>query len=89
MDGSLKQLNRLFELAHDLDRNLNRSFILSLLPGFACVGGVFFLNWGIVTSIMLFNIAVASSLLNGMLPLLRHAKVLTEPSASGQLTSGN
>lgn len=79
MDGTLKQLNHLFELADELDRNLNNSFLLSLLPGLVCVGGVFFLNWGIVTSIMLYNIAVASSLSNAMLPLLRQAKLIASP----------
>ncbi len=88
MDGSLKQLNYLFELAHDLDRNLNRSFLLSLVPGLVCVGGVFFLNWGIITSIMLYNIAVASSLTNAMLPLLRHSKMITGEPARKALADG-
>jgi Cu2+-exporting ATPase len=74
MDGSLNQFIRLLDIANELDTNLTRSTIITIIPGVICVGGVFFLHFGIVSSVMLFNMGLVASVSNGLLPLIRHQR---------------
>lgn len=74
MDGTLKRLIDLLDTAHDLDINLTRSQLLSTVPGVIAMGGVFFLNLGLVGSIMLFNVALVSSISNAFLPMFQHRR---------------
>lgn len=70
MDGTLRNLPRLFELAGQFDRNVRTSFITTFGPSAICVGGVFLFHWGIFTSIALFNASLLLSVVNAMLPAL-------------------
>ncbi|MEM7535892.1 MAG: HAD-IC family P-type ATPase [Chloroflexota bacterium] len=74
MDGSLKQLVSLFDIAQNLDANLNTMTLMTVLPGVVCIGGVFFLHLGIVSAVMLFNIGLVASVSNAMLPLIKHVR---------------
>ncbi|MEM7532946.1 MAG: heavy metal translocating P-type ATPase [Chloroflexota bacterium] len=78
MDGSLKQFNTLFDLAYDLDKNLSNSTTISFIPGLIGIGGVFFLHWGILSTVILYNVGVVASLINAMMPLLRHHRLLPD-----------
>ena len=74
MDGTLNQFIRLLDIANELDTNLTRSTIMTVVPGIICVGGVWFLHFGIVSSVILFNMGLVASLSNGLLPLIKHQK---------------
>ena len=74
MDGTLNQFIRLLEIANDLDTNLTRSSYMTVVPGIICVGGVLFLHFGIVSSLILFNIGLAASVSNALMPLLKHQR---------------
>ena len=74
MDGTLNQFIRLLDIANELDSNLTRSTIMTVVPGIICVGGVWFLHFGIVSSVILFNMGLVASLSNGLLPLIKHQK---------------
>jgi len=71
MDGSLSQLNYLFQLAQDMNKNLKTTLGLTFGSGVICVGGVFFLHFGILSSIVLFNLSLAAGVANAMRPLLQ------------------
>ena len=74
MDGSLKELVALLDIAQNLDANLKTTTIMTVIPGVVCIGGVFFLHFGIVSAVMLFNIGLVASILNAMWPLIMHEK---------------
>ncbi len=50
-----------------MKNNLN----LSIIPGFICLGGVFFLNFGIVSTILLYDASLLVGVWNAMIPILR------------------
>ena len=74
MDGTLNQFIRLLDIANELDSNLSRSSIMTIMPGVICVGGVLFFHFGIVSSLILFNMGLAASVSNALLPLIRHQR---------------
>ncbi|MGB0383949.1 MAG: hypothetical protein ACPGWR_03915 [Ardenticatenaceae bacterium] len=61
MNANLSQLCndtlacRLFDLAHDFDKHMQTSFLLSLAPGVLTIGGALLLGLGITSSV-LFNV---------------------------------
>ncbi|NJP07342.1 MAG: heavy metal translocating P-type ATPase, partial [Chloroflexaceae bacterium] len=72
MDASLSQLTHLFELAHDFDRNMQMNLVTTLIPGVICIGGVFFLHFGVLTAVLLYNAGLVAGVTNAMLPMARH-----------------
>jgi len=74
MDGSLKSLIQLLDIAKELDTNLKTSTMMTILPGLMCVGGIFFFHYGILSSIILYNTALVFSVSNSMYPLLKHKR---------------
>jgi len=83
MDGTLNKLIQLFDIANDLEHNMNRSTILTILPGVICIGGVFFFHFGLFTAIMLNNFGLAASLSNALLPLMKYQKDKSNKQESG------
>ena len=77
MDGSLRQLPKLFALADRLESNMHRNLLAGTVPGIICLGGVFFLNFGIFTACLLAWTGLASGITNAMLPLMNYKQ---EPS---------
>ena len=71
MDGALDQLIDLFVLAERYKRNMRSNYVASMAPGLAVIGGVFLLHFGVVTSIMLYNVGLIGGVVNSMWPLLR------------------
>jgi len=47
MDDTLSQLGDLFNLAENFNKNLTRSFQISVIPELAGIAGVLFLHWGV------------------------------------------
>ncbi len=72
MDGTLKQLIPLLDLANNLDENISKSTIMTVLPGAICICGVFFLHFGLISAIISYNIGLILSILNAMLPRIMH-----------------
>lgn len=74
MDGSLKQLVTLFDMAKTYNSNVKRSFLISLVPTTTTVIGIFLLNFGIAASVMLYYGGLIAGLGNATLPLLKKQK---------------
>lgn len=83
MSQSLSQLDTLFQLAHDLDANLKSNVFLTFGPGVFCAGGVFFLHFGILSAVVLYNVTLIAGVANAMLPWLNHQRLLPAPDDSG------
>ncbi|OAD18912.1 heavy metal translocating P-type ATPase [Candidatus Thiomargarita nelsonii] len=72
MDASLKHLCQVFDLADDLDKNLNTGLITTIVPGLVSIGGVFLIHLGIIGSIVVFNTGLLVGVINSMWPLIEH-----------------
>jgi len=68
MDGSLSHLVDLFDLSTNLDMNLHNSFKITLLPGMVNIGSAFLLRSGIITSVLINNVAFLVGLVNVVRP---------------------
>ncbi len=69
MDRGLARLDDLLNLAHQFDRTMQQGFWTTMVPGIICVGGVFFLHFGIVAAEVLFQAGFFSGLGVAMKPL--------------------
>jgi heavy metal translocating P-type ATPase len=78
LEEGLSKLCDLRDIAHDLDRNVRRSWQLILAPNIACIAGVFTLGFGIMASVITNNVAALAALANGMLPLRKIADIEAE-----------
>ena len=79
MDASLDQLRHLFDLTKAYDANMRANHVASMAPGMIVIGGVFLLHFGIIASIMLYNIGLVAGVANSMAPLLRNAQPTPPP----------
>jgi len=69
MDQSLKQLEQIFEIASEFEANMKINFLITVIPQTIIIGGVFFLHFGLLSSIVLNQIGLLTGLGNAMLPL--------------------
>lgn len=74
MDATLSKLPRIFELSKEFDSNVKVSLATALVPAAFCIGGVFFLNFGVYTALFLWPLSLAANVGNAMLPMLRNRK---------------
>lgn len=74
MDSHLNQLDQLFTIAKSFNTNMKSNLNLSIIPGFICLGGVFFLHFGIVTTIFLYDAGLLIGVWNAMSPSLKNEK---------------
>lgn len=72
MDGTLNHLVALLDLGHEFKSNMQGNLLLATVPSVLCIGGVYLLKWGVVTSLLLYNVSLVGSLGNAFLPLLKH-----------------
>jgi heavy metal translocating P-type ATPase len=72
MDESLNELVQLFDIGKQFKINIKNGFLITVLPNMAAAGGILFLHFGIVTSIVLFYTSMALGAGNSMLPLLKN-----------------
>ena len=76
MDGSLKQLDKLFDIANDFDKNMLRprigrsNFTMSTNPTILSIGGVFLLHMNFITAILLYYGGLFVGVGNSIRPLL-------------------
>ncbi len=71
MDGTLNQLIPLFDLAHGLDRNMQRNVLASAIPATLVVGGAFFLNLGLYAAIGLCQLSLLIGVTNAASPSIK------------------
>jgi Cu2+-exporting ATPase len=76
MDSHLNQLDHLFDIAQKYKINMKNNLNLSIIPGFMCLGGVFFLHFGIVSTILLYNTSLVVGVWNAMSPSLKKRNLL-------------
>jgi Cu2+-exporting ATPase len=74
MDGTLKHLLPLFELVDEFEENMRRATIISFTPGVLTVAGVFFLNFGVLASLLILYLNICLGLSNALWPLVKHQK---------------
>jgi Cu2+-exporting ATPase len=79
MDGSLKHLCELFDIAKKLDANTRRSLALLAAPSVVNVGGAF-LGLGVGGSVILKALGSFAAIGNSALPLLEQQKL--DPQAT-------
>jgi Cu2+-exporting ATPase len=75
LEGGLARLCELRDIAHDLGRNVSRSWSMIVAPNVANVIGVFTMGFGIMTSVVTNNVAALAALANGLLPLRKVARI--------------
>lgn len=80
MDGTLNRLIPLYDLSKGLQRNMNVNFMSTLIPGLMVIGGVYFLQWGILTAQIIGYTSFMAGVGNSFLPALR-ARWQTSPVA--------
>ncbi|HND33164.1 MAG TPA: hypothetical protein PLA94_24370, partial [Myxococcota bacterium] len=71
MDGTLRKLVPLLDIAKELEENLDTGSVLAIAPGVFCVGGIFLLHFGLPTAVALCNLGLFASVTNAMLPAIR------------------
>jgi len=82
MDQSLAKLGDLLDLAKNFDKTIKQGFWTTIVPGVICIGGVFFLHFGIVAAEILFQLGFFSGLGVAMLPLLNEKRQQQEIAPS-------
>ncbi len=71
MDQTITKLDHFFELAQDFDTNQKTGLATTLVPGVLCVGGIFFLHFGILSAMIFYNISAIAGIGNALLPLIK------------------
>ena len=67
----LSALPGLFDIADNLDSNMRRGFLTTIIPGLFCVYGVYFLHYRIFAAIVLYNIGLVAGVANALSPGLK------------------
>ena len=78
MEPGLGKLCELLDIARDLERNVQTSWILILAPNILCIAGVFTLGFGIPMSVLTNNVAALGALANGVRPMRKVAALEAE-----------
>jgi heavy metal translocating P-type ATPase len=78
MEESLTKLLRLRDISQDLQRNVDRSWGLIIIPNFVCVSGAFLAGFGVMHSMVFNQIGAVFALINGLLPLRKVAQAQAE-----------
>jgi P-type E1-E2 ATPase len=74
MEDSLVKLLQLQDISRDLQRNINWSWGLILVPNLICIGGAFFAGFGVMHSMVFNQLGGLLALGNGLLPLRKVAQ---------------
>ena len=78
-DDTLTQLPMLFTFADDLQANMRGNLMAGTVPGLICIGGVFFLNFGVLAAGVLSWTGLTLGVANAMRPLVRYRNQRTLP----------
>lgn len=80
MDGTLNQLIPLLDLSCHLEQNFSNSVWYSILPGLACVSGVYLFGMGVVPAIALYNVGWLASVGNAARPRIGSRSEREQPA---------
>lgn len=83
MDKSLNHLPYLFDLANNLEKNMKANLATTIVPGIICIGGVYFLHFGIIAATLLYNAGLAAGVANAMSPTIKKLKSSTDKIKAG------
>ncbi|MEK8021040.1 MAG: heavy metal translocating P-type ATPase [Candidatus Parabeggiatoa sp.] len=72
MDGTLKHLENLFQLSDEFEDTMHTNFLTTIVPGLICIGGVYFLHFGLAASVTTYYLGSGVGLSNSLLPLVKH-----------------
>jgi heavy metal translocating P-type ATPase len=78
MEDSLAKVLQLQDISRDLQRNINWSWGLIVVPNMICIGGAFFLGFGVMHSMVFNQLGGLLALGNGLLPLRKVAAAQAE-----------
>ncbi|XCN74098.1 MAG: heavy metal translocating P-type ATPase [Candidatus Electrothrix aestuarii] len=84
MDGTLKHLMRLFQLVDEFEKTIENNLLSSIIPGFFCIGSVYFLHIGVAAGMGLFYTGAAVGLTNTFLPLIKYQEKVADPVNSAE-----
>lgn len=82
MDESLNQLCRLFDLAQECKKKMNRTYLMIAIPPLFGATGALFFHFGFIYVVLMNQIGFLSGLTNVMLPLLEYRKSIIAESQS-------
>jgi len=75
MDGTLKHLENLFQLSDEFEDTMHTNFLTTIVPGIICIGGVYFLHFGLAASVTTYYLGSGVGLSNSLLPLVKHQDI--------------
>ncbi|MEZ4862723.1 MAG: heavy metal translocating P-type ATPase [Caldilineaceae bacterium] len=89
MDETLQTLPKLFDLAHELRRNLMTSLLMVTGPSCLVIGGVFFCHVGVPLAVTAYSATFAAGVANAMSPLFRHRLIGRREEQTAGVTAAN
>lgn len=78
MDGTLRQLATVFDLAKGYRTTLYNNVGLTVATGLVTIGGIFLLQFRILSTIVLYNVNLVVGVANAMVPLVRPVREVNE-----------
>ena len=78
MEQGLGKLCELRDIARNLDKNIQRSWGMIIVPNVACIAGVFTMGLGVGFSVLTNNVAAIGALINGVWPMREVAHLEAE-----------
>ncbi len=80
MDGNLHQVADLFDLAGEFAGNMRTGFLCLCIPTLIGIGGVLFLSFGLLHTMVLTSVGLGSGVLNAMVPMLKRSGTTLAPA---------
>jgi Cu2+-exporting ATPase len=78
LEQGLGKLCELRDISRALERNIQRSWVMILVPNVSCVAGAFTLGFGVGVSVLTNNVAAIGALANGIWPMRQVAQLEAE-----------
>jgi Cu2+-exporting ATPase len=72
MNRDLSQLLELFDLAKNLQKNMDTNLFTTIYPGTISIGGVFLFHFGVITTEFIFYLSLISGVFNASLPQFQY-----------------
>ena len=72
MNRDLTQLLELFDLAKNLQKNMDTNLFTTIYPGTISIGGVFLFHFGVITTEFIFYLSLISGVFNASLPQFQY-----------------
>ena len=86
LNGGLNGLGTLFEVAKEYETNMWGSFLSVVGPCLICISGVYFIHFGLLTTIMIKQLGLFAGIATALYPLRTHRAELQATNFSHQPT---